>query len=138
MRNRAKFGLTCGVLLLTAGACLAQGDKSTEPAKYFHLDFAVKELDGGKVVKDRHYFATTSTGNDWMCNIRTGNKMPVQTSGTGPDSGTFTYVDVGVNIDCRRIVVLENDIALNVAAEISTAMPGPRQPIIRQTKWDSH
>jgi hypothetical protein len=118
---------------LTAGICAAQSDN----VKYFHLDFVVKELEGGKVINARHYSATTVTG-DHSCTIRSGNKVPVQTGSSGPDSGQYTYVDVGVNIDCRAAKELDGSLALNVSAEISSAVSAQKQPLIRQTKWSSN
>ena len=56
MLNKTKLAVTCGVMTLMAGACFAQNDgsKSAELPKYFHLDFVVKELEGGKTINARH------------------------------------------------------------------------------------
>jgi hypothetical protein len=106
-----------------------------EQPKYFHLDFVVKELEGGKVIGARHYSTTTATG-DHSCTIRSGNKVPVQSGGSGSE-GQFTYIDVGVNIDCRSAKEIEGSLALSVTAEISSAAT-VGQPLIRQTKWSSN
>jgi hypothetical protein len=52
----------------------------------------------------------------------------------------LTYLDVGVNIDCRAAKEIQDQLALNVSAEISgiaTEQPS-NQPLIRQTKWESN
>jgi len=143
MQNKTKLALGCGAILLTAGICAAQGDdakSAAEHPKYFHLEFVVKEMDAGKVVSARHYSTMVATGRadfGYNCTIRTGNKVPVPVSG-GKDSGTFTYIDVGVNIDCRAAKEVEGSLALSVSAEISNAATASNPPLIRQTKWSSN
>ena len=70
--------------MIMAGACLGQ----TEPAKaggapaaeprYFHLDFVIKELEGGKAINARAYAMTVSTDRERTA-VRSGNKVPVPT-----------------------------------------------------------
>jgi len=118
-----------------AGACLAQS--ATEEPKYYHLDFVVKELESGKVINVRSYSMTISTGNTGTFVTRTGNKVPIS---TGEGAGSLTYIDVGVNIDCRAAKEIQDQLALNISAEISsvaTQSPANR-PLIRQTKWSSN
>jgi len=136
IRNKTTLAAVCGAILLTAGICPAQTENAKsapEQPKYFHLEFVVKDLDGGKVINARHYSTTVMTG-DRTCTIRSGNKVPIQAGGaTG-----ITYVDVGVNIDCHSANQIEGSLALNVTAEISSAATSSSQPMIRQTKWNSN
>ena len=100
----------------------------------------VKELDSGKVINARHYSTTTATGDSisgYSCTIRTGNKVPVP-SGGATGTSTFTYIDVGVNIDCRSAKEIDGSLAVSVAAEISNAATSSNPPLIRQTKWSSN
>jgi hypothetical protein len=141
IRNKTGLALACGAILLTAGVCAAQSEgakPAPEQPKYFHLEFVVKDLEGGKVINARHYSTTVST--DGSCTIRTGNKVPVPTgTGTGTDSQfQFTYIDVGVNIDCRSAKQVEGNLALNLTAEISSAVTATKPPLIRQNKWSSN
>jgi hypothetical protein len=135
-QNRAKLAAACGAILLTAGLCAAQGEEgkpAAESAKYFHLEFVVKDLDNGRAVSARHYSAAIATG-DHSCTIRSGNKVPIQAGGaTG-----ITYIDVGVSIDCRAPRQVEGGLTLGVTAEISSATTSSTQPMIRQTKWNSN
>jgi hypothetical protein len=131
MFNLTKLTVACGLL---AGICFAESASDQE--KYYHLDFVVKELDGGKVVNARHYLTSmmTGRGDGGGCNIRTGSKVPVPVSG---GSTQFTYIDVGVNIDCQRGQEIDGNLALGVVAEVSSAASSPNPPIIRQNKWNS-
>jgi len=142
MRNKTKLAVACGAILWTAGICAAQGEgakSAAEQPKYFHLDFVVKELDSGKVVNARHYATTVATGDSapYNCTIRTGNKVPVPTGGA-IGAGQFTYIDVGVNIDCRAAKEIDGNLAISVTAEISSAATSSNPPLIRQTKWSSN
>ena len=114
--------------------------KPEEPVKYFRLDFVVKELENGKIVNARSYSSVASAGSRESCSIRTGEKIPTQ---TGKEA--FTYLDVGVNIDCNALRVVGNQLAFHVSADISRlvsdAPNGPgvisSQPVIRQNRWSS-
>jgi hypothetical protein len=121
-----------------AGACLAQSDsKPVEPVKFYRLDFVVKELDAGKVVNARTY-STSASAKDggWACTIRTGNKVPVPT-GMSADKTQYTYIDVGVNFDCKSIKEIDGQLSMVLTAEISSGLTSDRPPMIRQTKWSS-
>jgi len=127
------------ILLLAftlAATCLAQ---NTEPT-FFKLDFVVKEVDAGKVLNSRSYSLIASTDRQFAPSIRTGSKIP---SVAGPN-GQYTYLEVGVNIDCRYLKQMEQSLALQVTADVSSLtqeVPSPSQtndhPIIRQNKWSS-
>jgi len=133
-RNKTRLAIACGAILLT-GICAAQGEdpkSSAEQPKYYHLDFAVKQLDSGKAIGARHYSATTAVGQKGV--IRTGNKVPVQ---AGSPTG-LTFIDVGVNIDCTAAKEIEGNLPVNVTAEISSAATASNPPLIRQTKWSAN
>ena len=139
MRNKTTLMVVCGTILLSAGICAAQNDTAkpaAEQPKYFHLDFAVKELESGKLINVRHYTTTIATGEStpYTCSTRAGSKVPVPLAG---QTGT-TYIDVGVNIDCRSAKEIESSLAISVAAEISSPAPTSNPPLIRQTKWSSN
>ena len=145
IRNKTTLAMICGLLLLAAAVCAAQSGaaSSAEQPKYYHLDFAVRELDSGRLVNARHYATTIATGGsgmDYGCTMRTGNKVPVPSGPAVPNesSGAFTYIDLGVNIDCRSAKEIQGSLALNVAAEISNAATSSSPPLIRQTKWSAN
>jgi hypothetical protein len=131
--------------VIVAGGCLGQ----SEPAKaggaaeprYFHLDFVVKEVEGGKTINARSYAMTVATDRE-RTSVRSGNRVPVP-SGPRPAPGTpnvsFTFVDVGTNIDCWNSKEVQGQLALMVTAEVSSAAEttDAPAPVIRQVKWNS-
>ena len=135
MRNKTILAAACGAVLWATGISAAQdeGAKSaSRQARYFHLDFVVKEIEGGKVTNARHYTTITETG-DRTCTFRSGNKVPLQAGG----STGLTYVDVGVNIDCRAVREIDGNLAINLEAEVSNLAVSSNPPVIRQTKWST-
>ena len=132
-------------------AILAVGLAATafgqEAAKFYRLDFAIKELEETKVVSTKKYFTFISTDDRTRgAQLRTGTKVAYSTGsltgGTSPVVNTqFNYVDVGVNIDCQKISEVNGHLVVQVSAEISSipATEGPltTQPLIRQNRWSS-
>ena len=133
----------CLSLAVLAGSSLGQNEKpkpadQPEPAKYYNLDFQVKEVEGGKILNSRSYsFILSSDKNAFPSAIRMGSRVPYSTF-----PGSNQLMEVGVNIDCRFLSEMQNRLALNVTADISGAVPpteaGQNQtPVLRQTKWSS-
>jgi hypothetical protein len=139
MRNKTTLPIAAALLTLASAVGLAQSDdkaSTTEQAKYFRLDFAVHELDGGRIVNSRHYLTTIATRGDTSV-IRSGSKVPIAIGVANGQENQFTYLDVGVNIDCRSVKEVDGNLALYVSAEISNAASPTQHPVIRQTKWGS-
>jgi len=65
--------------------------------------------------------------------VRSGGKVAVSTS-----ANQYTYIDVGVNIDCRLQFETSTELGLQVAADISNLTQASPAPVIDQTKWDSN
>lgn len=135
-----------------AGSMFAQKEdaKSEQPPRYYRLDFVVKEVEDGKVINGRSYSTIMQSGERSTAQIRTGNRVPVTMTGSGPSN--VQYFDVGVNIDCRPapmeradFIQLESEgrLALNISAEVSS-ITGSQEaapaspPIVRQNKWSSN
>jgi hypothetical protein len=143
MNKRLKFACIGMAAVLLASPCFPQNaeNKPDEQAKYFRLDFTVKELEGGKVLNARSYSTNLSNQKD-VSSIRAGDKVPVQS-----EKGQWTYIDIGVSIDCRNLKQVDNQVVVNVTADISgvgsdvpaSASDGSasRNPVIRQIKWSS-
>jgi hypothetical protein len=120
-------------LVLLAGTCLAQ---NPEAAKFYKLDFVVKEVEGAKVLNARSYSMIASTDKSGQPgSIRAGSKVPYTTGG-----GQFNYADVGVNIDCRSLQELAGELSMFISAEVSSTVQDqpPPNPIIRQNRWNSN
>jgi hypothetical protein len=112
---------------------------------YYHLVFVVKEMEGGKVINSREYGMSIGTVAEFSMNynnrsIRTGTKVPLE-----GEQGKATYIDVGVNIDCRNVMEVGGRLAMDVSAEVSSVgspkmegAGGARgMPIILQNRWNS-
>jgi hypothetical protein len=133
MRNNSPRLRSLFVFLLLAGKCFAQ---NSDPAPNFYkLDFALKEVENGKVTSTRNYSMMISTDNGPSTSVRTNSKVPIATS-----SGQFNYYDVGVNIDCSAVRELPRELALRVTAEITTTQreaSGAGTPVVRSNRWVS-
>jgi hypothetical protein len=133
---------TCSIgllgLAIAAGACFAQ---SADPTRFYKLEFVVKEVEGAKVVNSRSYYMTMPAESSapnvpGSGSIRTGSRVPTPTSSNG---GGFSYIDVGVNIDCKMLREMTSEISVFVTADISshTIEPTLPAPVIRQNRWSS-
>jgi|SRR5665213_107805 len=127
------------LLILTAATCFAQNDdqpKPPEPSKYYRLDFVVKETDAGRAVNSRNYVMTIKADTGGVAgSIRIGDRVPVS---NGKDQ--FTFIDVGVNIDCTSPRLVRNQLVMQVLADISSVAserPPSAPPMINQTKSKS-
>ena len=127
-------------LALMAGACFAQ---DAAPTKFYKLEFVVKEVEGTRVLNSRAYSVTASTDKAGeRCQIRTGSKVPLPATGPGVGAGQFTYLDVGVNIDCSSLKETQVGVSMQVSADISSLPQESSVPVsgqvIRQNRWTSH
>lgn len=125
-------------LALAAGICFAQ---DAVPPKFYKLDFVVREVEGTKVLNARTYSITISTESKAPCAIRTQSKVPYM---TGPAAvgvkQEFSYLEVGVNIDCRSVTIEPGQLSLHVEADVSSLLaeaPTPGPPVVRQNRWSS-
>ena len=141
LRNR-NWVVCLVALAVVAGACLAQ---DAVPPKFYKLDFAVKDVEAGRVLNSRTYSAVVSTEHvdgPQNCSMRTGSRVPYSTTGPGIGAGQYTYLDLGVNIDCRAVKELAGQLSLYVLADISSIAQEPTPsptlpPFVRQNRWSS-
>jgi hypothetical protein len=133
------------VILLTAAlsaAGFAQSEEVKKPApppekKFYRLDLAVKELDGGKTVNSREYFMMVSTGHE-NNSLRTGTKLPYGSE------DKRSYMEVGVNFDCREVVpTASGELSMVLSADVSSVADGDIKaatagyPVLRTNRWGS-
>jgi len=120
------------VLALAAAAGFCRGEDPA-PAKFYKLDFVVKEVEGAKVLNSRAYSMIASDGNRDH-SIRAGSKVPITTK------AQYQLIDIGVNIDASAIKEIQNRFSFTLAAEISSIPADSASqslPVIRQNKWNS-
>ncbi|HWZ11787.1 MAG TPA: hypothetical protein VNX22_01465 [Acidobacteriaceae bacterium] len=108
-------------------------------ARYFRLDFVVRELDGKRTVSSRNYSMPIMANDRFHrgAAIRTGNRVPVLVS-----TKDTQYLDIGVNIDCSEPETIGAELSMLLTADISSLpdLPGGSQsspPILWSTKWRS-
>ena len=124
------------IALFLAVPVLAQ-----ESPKFYRLDFVLKELDESKALSQKTYSTFMSTDERQKgALIRSGTKVPYQSG-----AGNYSYVDVGVNIDCQRLQEVNGQLVVQVSADITSvpaaSTPGesvvPGVPVIRQNRWNA-
>ena len=112
------------------------------PSKFYKLDFVVKEVEGSKILNARSYSMTVSEDKVTEHSmIRAGSKVPYSTN---PDGSQYSYLDLGVSIDCYHVTEMHDTMSLVITADISSIVqeaspttPVTRQPVIRQNKWQA-
>jgi hypothetical protein len=118
------------------GTCSAQSEtKKDESQKFYRLDFVVKEVGDGKATNSRSYSTIFSTRRP--SSIRTGSKVQYQMA-----QGQYQEMDVGVNIDCQSPREIEDQLALNVVADVRSVAPehtaaNAASPLLRNNKWSA-
>jgi hypothetical protein len=149
---RSKSFFLCSVfgvmVLLTIGLCAQEssasgkssakaasdetsaGQKDRVPEAY-HLDFALNELEDGKVLNSRQY-SMNMTNND-ANEIKIGTRVPVQAK-----ESEYEYLDIGTHISAR-IGETRGQAELFVHCEVSNFAtpdhdPHDMRPVVRQMK----
>jgi hypothetical protein len=123
---------------------LAGRDGNTE--NFFKLAFVMYELEDGKRTNQRDYMMIGRTDNQ-PSNIRVSTKVPVTTEEKGKDKG-YTYIDVGLRINCSMKEQVDRRLQLHCDIEISsfirpeqianaTGNTGLAAPFLRTTRADS-
>lgn len=147
MRKSAFIAL----VLLAAVVAGAQDNNQAKPARNdfgwartpYRLDYAIKEMDDGKVVNTRTYSMVMQSAEERgrsIGEVKTGSRVPISTQ-TGKDGGSsIQYIDVGINIQAQLFVMENSNLLLSGNVEVSTlaagndgAGPGGA-PIIRQVR----
>jgi len=122
-------------LLMAAGSCLCE---DAEPAKFYRLDFVIKEAQAGKILNARTYSTIVSTGNR-TSEIRVGSKLPyISKQGVTTE---YQQIDVGVSIDTKDLKETDNRLSFSLMVDISSLAEGPSaptdHPVLRQNRWSS-
>jgi hypothetical protein len=108
----------------------------SDNSEFFRVDFALKDLEGGKVISVHNYQMMVRALDPGTSSIRSGGRVPV-----GGEKG-FTFIDVGVNLDVKRMTRVREEVTFDLVAEISGAADSDKAslsnpPTIRQTRWNS-
>jgi hypothetical protein len=124
------------LMLLVAVAALAQEKTENKPTARndftwarspYRLDFAVKELEDGKVMNTRTYSLVMQSAEERgrsFGEVRAGSRVPVSTTNKEGQS-SIQYMDVGVKISSQLYVLESSNLLLGSEVEISTLATGP-------------
>lgn len=133
--------ISTGLILLVCGVSGWAQEKSNESASKpepgkvtYKLDFVLSEIQDGKRVNARNYSAL-ARGGEWA-KIRLGDRIPVST-GAG---SSYTYIDVGTNLDSRVGTEVESGLPISVTADVSSIVPEQQgekypAPLVRQLRY---
>jgi hypothetical protein len=109
------------------------------PTGVYKLDYVFSEIQNGKRVNSRSYMTLLHAGE--RGSIRLGSRLPIVTGASRESGGNqITYMDVGVNIDCRVEREVDSGVALFTSVDMSSLapeQPGENRtgnPVVRQTK----
>ena len=124
-----RFSALVLTLAMLAPAAVRAQDSST-----FKVDFTIRDTGdaGGKA--GRKYSLLINRGE--KSTFKVGNRVPVATgsqSGNAMMNTQFTYIDVGLNIECR-VAESNGKLAMHADLDISTAvMPEKTNPVPNPT-----
>jgi hypothetical protein len=111
------------------------------PKKFYQLNFMVRELENERIVNSRSYSMILPAGAERGA-IRSGQKVPYSYS-SGVNT-QWSQIDIGANIDCRKLEEVDDHVSLIILAEISSVIeshaeagPPSSVPVIRQNRWES-
>jgi hypothetical protein len=137
------FTIKTWSICLLALALLAVPGFSADavPSKFYKLDFVVKEVEGSKVLNARSYSLTVSEDKlNEHSMIRAGSKVPYSNA----DGSQYSYLDLGVSIDCYHVTEMHDTMSLVIKADVSSIVQEPapssavmRQPVVRQNQWQA-
>jgi hypothetical protein len=123
---------------------LAGSNGNTE--NFFKLAFAMYELDDAKRTNQRDYMMIGRTDNH-SSSIKVSTRVPITTEEKGKDKA-YTYIDVGLRINCSLKEQVDRRVQLQCDIEISsfvrpdqvasvTGNAGPTAPVFRTTRTES-
>jgi hypothetical protein len=123
---------------------LAGRDGNTE--NFFKLAFVMYEVDDGKRTNQRDYMMIGRTDNQ-PSSIRVSTRVPITTAETKGDK-QYTYIDVGLKINCSMKEQVDRRLQLHCDIEISSfirpeQIAGPTgsaaqiAPVLRTTRTES-
>ncbi len=119
------------LLAVPLWAQMAVPSLANAPRHFYKVTYVLKESDEGKVISQRSFVMTGSTGDRYTSRMRAGSRFPVR------DGDKTNYLDVGVNID-NHLEDVADGVAMEVTAEISSAATDAGStggaPVIRSMK----
>lgn len=126
---------------LIAGAFLATGlcgqNQPAAAGATYRVELVMHEANDAAAKAGRHYTLLIEAGGKGT--LKVGNRVSVP---TGQGSANFTYIDIGMNIDCRLREAAAGKMELIGSMDTSTLLPqkpgvsAPSSPVISQLRID--
>ena len=148
------MALPVGIRAQNAAPETARAENAKPADHFYKLNLTVQETnEAGKVVNGRTFVATIETSPGFSQSIRTGDKVPIETS-----ANQYSYLDLGVDFDIALVKEIGNSISFRLTANVSSyanpmrasnggaepsnggsqpSSDAANRPVIRQNRWDS-
>jgi len=143
---RLSVALIAAALLLPQSPIHAQEKKDPADRPAYKVEFNIHDTSGAAAKAGRRYIMLVNTGRKGV--FKSGSRVPVATGSTQPSTGgtaispmtQYTYVDVGVTIECL-VNEVNGGIAMQGNIDLSTAIPHDAaartpNPTLRHTRVD--
>jgi hypothetical protein len=116
--------LTMAAALLCPVAAMRAQDRESPPIK---VDFTIRDTGDAGGKSGRKFSLLVNRGV--KSTLKVGNRVPVASGGSGGVGGNtqFTYVDVGLNIDCT-VNEFGSKFGVHADMDISTAVMADKSP----------
>lgn len=119
----------------------SQSVRQAPARETYRLDYTITEMEDGKKVNSRTYSVMCEDeGSQTRGILKVGSRVPVATGPTAPGGAgaSFTYLDLGMNIEARLSNVadglsLQSDVEMSSVAD-STVPNQASAPVIRQLR----
>ena len=120
----AMFGiLICLLMIPVASRAQQPAQKNENSLSHLRVDILLTEYSGDKKVSSLPYtlyVASQLHGGEMPANLRMGVRVPVpQNTNTG-NNGTYSYLDVGTDIDCRASTLDNGSYELGIGVNRSS------------------
>jgi hypothetical protein len=116
--------MTTRTRLLLVAAMLAPLAAAQTPRHVYKVDFTIRDTGDASAKSGRKY--SLLVNSRVKANFRIGNRVPTATSNSS-GSTSYTYIDVGVNIDCV-VDEIDNAIGMHADVDMSGAVNADKNP----------
>jgi hypothetical protein len=140
---RLSVALIAAALLLPQSPIHAQEKKNPADRPAYKVEFNIHDTGDATAKAGRRYMMLVNAGRKGV--FKSGSRVPVATGSTQPSTGgtaispmtQYTYVDVGVTIEC----LVNGGIAMQGNIDLSTAIPHDAaartpNPTLKHTRVD--
>lgn len=133
--------IMAAALVLTGTLAAQQKDEAAKTLRAYRVDYVLVESQDGKRLNTRNYtmlFEEEERGNYSPASIRVGTRVPLTTANKDGQP-TTSYMDVGLNIDCRIKPRGNDRVSLESTIEVANLLSEDQMrtggaPIVRSNR----